>query len=156
MLTAQQKSILKLLSQGYSYTEIAQRVGIKQECLHTHCFQIREKTGIVNTKNSAECRKYWTEVLPLKERRFPDPHMTGPTKSQLEAMSLKAGSYSVAQMASTLGICNQAVHNHISLGCKRAKCRTDARSIREWLEADKVRKEAPLVQDSLLSDPAFQ
>jgi DNA-binding NarL/FixJ family response regulator len=112
-LTPKEIVILRLLASGKTYEEIRFALSLSQACLHTHCHHVRQKTGIVNTKNRDECYAF--------QRGFTNPDKVPllATKAQKAVLALLAQGKSYAEIANTLGIGIQTVQNHASTGAKR-------------------------------------
>lgn len=144
-LTPTESKVLYMLSRGTLYLQIVERLEITQENLHTVCFHIRQKTGIVNTKDPQECKAF---ITGHKEELWDQiPHKPFPTLGQVEIMRLLAKGKSYPEIALSLQIGIQSAQNMASQGCKRAgivgRGYMRLRAIQKWVE-ERDREEAGL------------
>lgn len=118
----QERSILKMLARGQTAAQICEKLEITRASFHTHCHQIRAKTGIPDTHDAKACRDWitgqgenmniWGTKLTRDKR--------GPTQAQLRMMLLYAQGKTVEQIALTQHMAKSTVGNHLSSGCMRA------------------------------------
>jgi len=174
-----QKKVLFLLAWGKTYDQIleflnAQRAKLypKKKSAHHHQFytkdhlftilaHLRNKTGIKNTKDAAECRQ-WERDNRLSITQIEK----GPTERQLSVLRLLAYGYQYAFIMRELKLSRQACMNLASQGRKRAGI-TDLskNSLRVYLKLDpappkafhlvNVPKEAPPATPDPMDDPCF-
>lgn len=135
-LTEREYAILRLLSSGRTYAWLAEYGKMTPECVHTHCYHIRQKTGIRDTQNKAECRA----VFNALNGRSAIPSHIGPTPTQVAIMRYFVTGMDIAQIARQQGMGNQTALNHLSIGCRRAKIGGTGRyeyrrpEIKAWLD----------------------
>lgn len=130
-LPKRQRVILRLLSRGWTYQRIQQYLGIKLETVHSHCGQIRQRTGITNTRDAAMCKKYMDGIVDNEAASLPV------TSTQLMVLRFLAKGQTYADIADTMGTTPQTVQNHATIGCRRAGIKrgqnTRAQEIRSYL-----------------------
>lgn len=120
-LTRKQLIILQTLARGEGYEKAALRLQpavLSRANYHVTCYQLREKTGIRNTRDSAECKAY-LERLYNGDVRDPRRLAKQPTKRQLEIMGRFARGMSHSEIATELGIVPQTSMDVMSAGCRR-------------------------------------
>lgn len=143
-----EKTILERLSRGVSYAEIARRMGITINTLHSHCYQIRKKTGIRDTKDAVECRIYLhgheteSTIAELKRIAY------GPTQGQLRCMLMLAQGDDVHTIAQRLGVAISTVRNHLASGLNAAQ-------IKRHQLSQYLTEKGLLKKPSPMDDPAF-
>lgn len=151
-LQKRETEILLWLSMGWSYERICTHTGMRDDCLHVHCYNIRKKTGIQSTRNADECRDY------LRHRRAqpapPEPRQPL-SWTQTEVLRLLAMGDSYERISKTLGMGVQTAQNHACEACKRvgivARGRhSRAQAIKDYV--DRLDGKEPTVQ---LQDPMF-
>lgn len=129
MLTTKEYSILRLLSEGFTYNEVCFRLKITGSCLHAHTNNIRRKTGIKDTKSKSECERYLM-AAPRTPRHGPTSAQTTVLRMILQGMTYKA-------IAKELKLSVGTVMNSASQGRKRIPGLPEAHhtetSIREYL-----------------------
>lgn len=71
-LTETEIKILRMLAREMSYRQICDRMGIPTGTLHSHCYQIRKKTGIKRTQDHQECQLFlsgWHRPSHVPDRK---------------------------------------------------------------------------------------
>jgi DNA-binding CsgD family transcriptional regulator len=123
-LSTREMAVLALLAQGDNLKEIKDYFGISLENVHTICCTLRKKTGIRQTRDAEECKRYLAKLdQSLVERALYPPAAPPPlplTDCQLEAMRLLASGRTYQQIATFLGILPQSVQNLLTRACKCA------------------------------------
>lgn len=116
-LYPREEMILRFLARGWNYQRIREWLKTSLANVHAHAHHIRQKTGIVDTKNPQQCRDYLRE----KSKRPPPKPWLKPTASMLEAMQGVAEGYSYEHLRKGCGLRSaQTVQNAVSQGCRRA------------------------------------
>lgn len=136
-LSRTETNILRSLSHGTSYAQTAENIGLTLECMHTMAYRIRQKTGIVDTKNPADCKAWFTQV-----KDYDRSTTTQPTRAQLNVMTLLAEGKDYDTIACELEMSRSTAQVHAYEGCKRAgivgKRHYRTCAIKEYLEGLKI------------------
>jgi DNA-binding CsgD family transcriptional regulator len=115
-LSPRESAILSSLAAGNGYLATRQALGINGSTLHIHCYNIRKKTGIADTRSPAQCAAWKAgkpiEALPTVPRALPTP-------AQSEVLRLSALGKSNGEIAALLNIHPATVANHKCQGKKR-------------------------------------
>lgn len=124
-LSEREVVVLRLLARGNTYQEIAGLLHITLANVHTTACHMRQKTGILDSRNPQECMDYIRGRHPGADARlaYGDGDRTKPvypTPRQLEVMRLVAQGTSYAQIALRLGMGLQTVQNAACQGSRRA------------------------------------
>lgn len=110
-LTGREHHVLRLLTEGKTYSDIAATIGITPTCLHVHCHRIRLKTGIKDTGDFGEVRQ-WLETYR--------PRLCEPSKLQLQIIREHyINGLSHYQIALLLDINPETSRNQMRLGIRR-------------------------------------
>ena len=158
-LSNRELQMLSMLSKGDTYQEIAEHFGIALSNVHAHCYNIRHKTGIRETRDERQCLRYLRTLSPARVTDAlnpPSPRRS--TKSvtirQMEVLRFLALGRSYAQIGQILDISPQTAQNTACEGCKRAGIThagwNRTKYLREWLRRHDG--EAPPCP---MDDPAF-
>lgn len=110
-LTPRQMHVLLLLSKGYNYAAIAEQIGISNEAVHTHAFNLRMRTHI-NIHDMEACKKALGELKYIRAQDKPTP-------AQMQVLQRVAKGQSHASIAKELKLSIGTVMNAASLGMKR-------------------------------------
>ncbi len=160
-LTWREIQVLDQLAKGSTCPEISSFFGISPANVHVRCHTIRQKTGIRQTRDPAECRRYLRSLPPhiVENALKGKPKPSAPrdlTLRQMEILRLIAHGHSYASIARTYEILPQTVQNHATTACQRAAIVHDGwnrtKRIREWLQQ---RDEASAMPLSPMADPMF-
>lgn len=155
-LTAQENRVLYLLASGKNNRHIAELLKTNLEAVHTINYHIRQKTGIVDTKDAKECANYLAgrgKELAIDAHRVPKSSNL-PTQQQLWYMDAFARfGGEVKLIASQAGVTVQTVRNAISRGCITAGIHRTAiaRYLLSLVVPPKVEPPKPITID----DPFF-
>lgn len=147
-LSTTEHLVLNLLYRGKNYTEIAVHLRKSLPNVLTTSWRIRQKTGIQDTANVDEVRK-WVKnnQLTLKQSE------RGPTPAEREVLFLLGQGLSYSTIATMRGVSNQCVVNQACSGRSRA-CIEDTlpSTIRAWFAKEKEREEH--LRSTLVHPPA--
>lgn len=165
-LSNKEIKLLCILADGKTYAQARTsfQPPLSLANVYVTCHTLRQKTGIQQTRDQWECKRY---VAKLDQQRIADAmspirSTTGPlTDNQLDVFRLMALGRTYTAIALLLGIRKQSVQNLASRACKRAGIihggwnRT--RYITEWLQRNDPNLPAsltPLPKDPM-DDPMF-
>lgn len=109
-LTSREHNILRLLSEGKTYQQIQDKLGIHPACIHMHTYRIRLKTGIKDTQDLEEVRAF------VRDYR---PRLSEPTTLQKKILRMWLDGKSHAEIALALGLTKGTTMNQASLGIRR-------------------------------------
>ena len=119
MLTQTEKQILHLLGIRKAPSQIATQMEMSVATVYVHASRIREKTGITDTANAEECRKWWREN---REILFPPPpapcKAASLSQTQRRALEMLCLGERPKRIASRLALVLQSAYNAISTGAK--------------------------------------
>jgi DNA-binding CsgD family transcriptional regulator len=116
-LSNRELAILRFLSRGHSYAEIAGFAKTTVSSIYSHCLHIRRKTGIYDTQDKRECAQFLQ-----RKGRFALRRKLCPTDTQLEVMRRYCmEGQTLDQIAQAMGMGRQTAQNHLSIGCRRAE-----------------------------------
>lgn len=116
--TKLESQVFRQLYIGNPVEAIAGILGIEEATAHMVCHNIRQKTGITDTRDRGECIE-WLRSFNKPSPRQMDPRHATPT--QLDCMELLVQGLSYEQIRKGMDFHNiQTAQNHISQGCKRA------------------------------------
>lgn len=124
LLTATEDRILTALAEGCTYAEVSERLRISPTVLHTHTFNIRQKTGIKSTTSRAQCLAYM---------QYRKPRLVTVTPKQRKVLEMHSAGHTYNQIAAALKMGKGTAMNHVCQGCKRLGI-TEPPSIARLLE----------------------
>lgn len=121
VLSALEMVVLRLLSNGAKYPQIKAKYPLMtQASFHSHCYNIRHKTGIRETRDPQECRRYIRTLGQTLLSQQQEAPVRVPTPRQMEVLRLVAQGKPYAEIARLLSIDRQSAQNTASNGARRA------------------------------------
>ena len=149
-LSNQERRVLYMISRGGNYRDCADHEGKNVETIHVIAHHIRQKTGIKDTRDHAECREF---IRGHRPQLHPDKVPKPPSPKQIEILRLVVQGQTYKAIATHFGIRPQTVQNHASCACIRigvnAKGAARLSGIATWLEHYDAK------QADAMNDPAF-
>ena len=157
-LTPKERSILFNLGIGASHEKVIGDAKITAEALPSHCYNIRQKTGIADTSDPVECRSFWRAA----QQEAPPKAKKPPTPTERRVLEMVAAGIKPKAIATRLAIIPQSVYNALNLGSQRIGVhgRGEARrlAIRAWLDAQTAPAAPVTTRDHTpdpMADPMF-
>jgi len=158
-LSRRELSILQLLANGKTCRQIQEYFDpcISEANVHTCCYNIRQKTGIKETRDPRECRAYvrtflHNEVARAREVGMPKP----PTERQVMVLRLLVQGRNYRQIGQTMGLGYQSAQNAACRAAKRVGIEgagwQRTQLIREWISQYDASNRKPV---NPMDDPMF-
>ncbi len=161
ILSPRETSILEMLSHGRTYDDIRKALETTLGNVHAHCHNLRVKTGIMETRNQAECRRYLRFVKQEGPPAPPpaiEPRPLKPSHRQEQALRLVASGMGQEEIIRQMGINSpQTLLNLICQGAKRIGAGRAGwkrlQLIREWVAKEDGTWEEPAPLPAKVADP---
>jgi len=119
-LTRTERGILQMIGIGEPYGFVAKTHKITLATLYVHTRNIREKTGIKDTHDAEECRKWWRDhreqLFPIAPALVRRPLISA---TEDKALRLLCAGVKPRHMCSRLGLKDQTVHNALNTGRRK-------------------------------------
>lgn len=109
-LTTKESQVLKMLAGSLTNQQIRSALRMSPGSLHVHCCRIRQKTGITDTRDWRQCKKF----LEMQK-----PKTCVPTPRQMDVLRLLAQGKTHKYIAASLGMSISASMNYASQGMLR-------------------------------------
>lgn len=109
-LSPRELQVLKMLAGGLTYQQIKTALHLSDSSVHVQCHRIRQKTGIKDTSDKRECKKYVETYRPKD---------CVPTPRQMDVLRLLAQGKTHKYIAASLGMSVSASMNYASQGMLR-------------------------------------